>query len=221
MRVEILQPESDATAKFELFQRLNTGGASLTEQEIRNCVAVMIDKDFFTWLKGLSNLSDFITATAQTETALDSQMGTELALRIIAFSEIPYQVRLDVHEYLDQSLISLAGDKNLDKNEISRRFQKTFSLLTKAMGDEAFKRWDGTTFRGKFLMSVFEVLGFGTYQNVDMIEALGSPAAEKFIQSRAKDLWSDATFQNNSGGGTRGTTRLTNLLPMAKDFMRP
>ncbi|MCW5228832.1 DUF262 domain-containing protein, partial [Pseudomonas aeruginosa] len=32
VRVEILKSDSDVSAKFELFQRLNTGGVSLTEQ---------------------------------------------------------------------------------------------------------------------------------------------------------------------------------------------
>ena len=43
LRIEILKKESDPLAKFELFQRLNTGGESLTEQEVRNCVAVMVE----------------------------------------------------------------------------------------------------------------------------------------------------------------------------------
>lgn len=221
IRVEILQPESDASAKFELFQRLNTGGASLTEQEIRNCVAVMIDRDFFNWLRTLASMPEFIEATAQTETALDAQMGVELALRIIAFSEVPYEQRLDVHEYLDKSLINLAESNVLNKAEVARRFQSTFRLLARSLGAASFKRWDGNEFRGKFLMSVFEVVGFGAYQNIDLIEALGTPTAEEFVREKAKNLWQNQTFQTNSGGGTRGTTRLANLLPMAREFMRP
>jgi hypothetical protein len=43
IRVEILKQESDPEAKFELFQRLNTGGVALSQQEVRNCVAVMVN----------------------------------------------------------------------------------------------------------------------------------------------------------------------------------
>jgi len=221
IRVEILQPESDATAKFELFQRLNTGGASLSEQEIRNCVAVMIDPSFFTWIKALSNNPDFVTTTAQTETAIDSQMSVELALRIIAFSEIPYQKRLDVHEYLDGALLQLAESKILDREAVADRFNRSFKILGRALGDASFRRWDGHSFRGKFLMSVFEVIGHGVYQNIEAIELLGDDKADSFIQDRARELWQDEVFKANSGGGTRGTTRLANLLPMAKDFMCP
>jgi uncharacterized protein with ParB-like and HNH nuclease domain len=50
--VQIIKKESDKDTKFELFQRLNTGGTSLTEQEIRNCILVMINIDFYIALVG-------------------------------------------------------------------------------------------------------------------------------------------------------------------------
>ena len=47
IRVEILKAESDESAKFELFQRLNTGGAKLSEQEVRNSMAVSLNRPFY------------------------------------------------------------------------------------------------------------------------------------------------------------------------------
>jgi hypothetical protein len=38
MRVTVLNDKSDLNVRFDLFERLNTGGVSLTNQEIRNCV---------------------------------------------------------------------------------------------------------------------------------------------------------------------------------------
>ncbi len=40
IRVEILGQETDAHVKYELFQRLNSGGTNLSEQELRNCIVV-------------------------------------------------------------------------------------------------------------------------------------------------------------------------------------
>ena len=59
IRVEILKRESDENAKFELFQRLNTGGSHLSEQEIRDCVMIMVDKTFYDWVKALVTLPTF------------------------------------------------------------------------------------------------------------------------------------------------------------------
>ena len=38
IQVEIIRKESDTQAKFELFQRINTGGSFLSYQEVRNCI---------------------------------------------------------------------------------------------------------------------------------------------------------------------------------------
>jgi uncharacterized protein with ParB-like and HNH nuclease domain len=35
--IKIVLRESDESSKYELFQRLNTGGSSLSDQELRNC----------------------------------------------------------------------------------------------------------------------------------------------------------------------------------------
>ena len=37
----IIKKESDGTSKYEIFQRLNTGGTRLSDQEVRNCLMVM------------------------------------------------------------------------------------------------------------------------------------------------------------------------------------
>jgi hypothetical protein len=221
IRVEILKSESDAKAKYELFQRLNTGGSRLTEQEVRNCIAVMINPEFHAWLMSLSTLDSFVSTTAQTDTALEGQAGVELALRFLSYLNVPYERGLDVHEYLDAALIDLASRQNFDFLSEHDRFTRTFNLLNDSLSSDAFKRWDGQAFRGKFLISVYEVLAPGVAANIDQIEALGAEQSRNFIVQRAKDLWGDQRFQANSGGGTRGTTRLVNLLPMSAEFMQP
>lgn len=217
MRVEILKKESDPKAKFELFQRLNTGGANLSPQEVRNCVAVMLDEAFFKWLTDLASGDDFTSAIDQTSSALEQQMHVELALRLLAFRAVPYQSGLNVHEYLDEALINLATDKEYDQTREGDVFRRTFKLLNESLGSKAFKKWDGGNFSGKFLMSVFEVVSTGVSQNLSDIEGLGENRTA-FIVERCKLLWDDEVFKNNNGAGVRGTTRLTNLLPMAEGF---
>lgn len=221
LRVEILKKESDAHAKYELFQRLNTGGARLTEQEVRNCVAVMVNPQFNTFLRNLSNFVPFIRTTSQTETAIESQAGVELALRFLAFLNVPYQRGLDVHEYLDKALVEMASNNNFDQEAQRSVFESSFTILDEALGSDAFKRWDGQEFRGKFLMSVFEVLSPGVAINIAAIQALSQEQRLNFIKEKARELWVNDVFRLNSGGGTRGTTRLVNLLPMGRDFLRP
>lgn len=221
IRVEILKAESDMSAKFELFQRLNTGGAKLSEQEVRNSIAVSINREFYEWIIAQSNNQYFRIATAQTSTALDAQEGVELVLRFFAFRNISYQTGLDVHEYLDDALIELASDEEFDMNSEGHVFERTFKILNDALGARAFKKWDGNAFKGMFLMSVYEVMSTGVSHNLDAIEAMSEEQRNAFIESRAQGLWANPAFTRNSGAGVRGTTRLSKLLPIAADLLKP
>tara|TARA_R110002072_G_scaffold302603_1_gene486680 strand:+ start:140990 stop:142093 length:1104 start_codon:yes stop_codon:yes gene_type:complete len=219
IRVEILKQESDPNAKFELFQRLNTGGASLSPQEVRNCVAVMINKDFNDWLTKRAKFGPFLKTVCQTDTALEKQAAVELVLRFLAFRLVPYDNKMDVHEYLDDALIRLAELDGVDWDDETDRFERAFSLLDAALGTNAFKRWNGTEFSGKFLMSVYESLGCGLSHHLEEIEAMNN--SEEFILEKAKALWSESTFNKYSGAGIRGTTRLDKLLPFSMEFLNP
>lgn len=221
VRVEILKSESDPTAKFELFQRLNTGGASLTEQEVRNSIAVSVNPEFYRWLVELSAGEQFKRTTAQTEAAIESQAGVELVLRFLAFRSIPYQPGLDVHEYLDSALMQMATNQGYDKNAEGEAFRETFQYLDEALGDRAFKRWNGNAFTGKFLMSVFEVLATGVSGSLNQLRAMTPVARNEFIAGTARQLWANEIFIANSGAGIRGTTRLARLLPIAVQLLNP
>lgn len=221
IRVEILKFESDATAKYELFQRLNTGGVALSEQEVRNSVAVSINPALYDWLQARSQSQDFKTTTRLTEKALESQLGIELVLRLLAFRTVDYMPGLDVHEYLDDALFQLATNAELDLDNEADIFNKTFQFLNEALGDKAFRRWNGNDFSGAFLHSVYEVMATGVSKNITDLEGLGADNRNAFIQERAKGLWQNQTFNENSGAGVRGTTRLAKLLPMAGDWLKP
>jgi uncharacterized protein with ParB-like and HNH nuclease domain len=59
INVSIILKESDEMAKFELFQRLNTGGSMLSEQEVRNSILVMMNRNFYRWMRDLSQDKNF------------------------------------------------------------------------------------------------------------------------------------------------------------------
>jgi len=221
IRVEILLKESDENAKYELFQRLNTGGAQLSEQEVRNCVAVMINPEFYRLIKKLSEDKTFKITVNQTENAIEKQAGIELVLRLFSFRNNPYKSGLDVHEYLDVSLVEMSKNAAIDWGLEEDNFRKTFSLLNDALGNDAFKKWDGFSFGGKFLMSLYETVAFGVSMNMANYEKLGRKEQIDIVTTKTKALWDDPTFEKNSGAGVRGTTRLAKLLPMAEEYFKP
>ena len=214
--------ESDENAKYELFQRLNTGGANLSEQEVRNCVAIMLNPDFYELTNTLAQEPSFKNTTAQTDNAIEKQSNVELVVRFFAFRNHPYVPGLDVHEYLDEALIKLASTKNeIDWDAEKLCFHKTFEILNGVFGANAFKRWDGNEFKGKFLMSLFETVAYGVSENLADIDNMNQAEVSEFLVDTTKGLWDDYEFTSNSGAGVRGTTRLSRLLPMAKEKFKP
>ena len=220
MRVEILKKESDQEAKFELFQRLNTGGSHLSGQEVRNCVLVMVNQDFHDWLKELIEDPSFKDTVVISELKRQEQWDMEIALRYIAYRHHPYSSGLDVNEYLDQAALKLAREMTSeDKNQEEKHFHSSFKLLAAALDGDAFKKWNGQEHVGGFLISGFDAIAHGVANNLETI--LDRTDATSWVQNKVRSIWQEPEFQQYSGQGVRGTTRLKHLLPFGVGYFSP
>jgi uncharacterized protein with ParB-like and HNH nuclease domain len=72
--LNIVQKDSDQKTKFDLFNRLNSWGSSLSSQETRNCIMIMIDDTFYDWIEKLSQNLDFIETMNFSEKILKLRM---------------------------------------------------------------------------------------------------------------------------------------------------
>jgi Protein of unknown function DUF262 len=221
IRVEILRKESDEDAKYELFQRLNTGGTKLSEQEVRNSVLVMLNTQFYNWLVLRTQLASFKATVQLTDTQRDQQQAVEIALRFVAYRQHPYKRGLDVNEYLDVAARRLARLEDPVLVQERDLFEWTFNTLQQVVGDKVFTKWDGQRHLGGFSISAFDAIAYGVASNRDAIADLPEGERQEWLAGRARELWTDEVFRTNSGSGVRGTTRLTNLLPHAVQLFRP
>ena len=57
--VNIILTENSIESQYELFQRLNTGGVSLESQEIRNCLIIMLNENYYNKINELKNYENF------------------------------------------------------------------------------------------------------------------------------------------------------------------
>lgn len=216
IRVEILKRESDQRAKYELFQRLNTGGARLSEQEVRNCVLVMLNKTLYEKLVIAAQDASFVECTAQTERSISEQKPMELLIRFLAYRYKPYDQKIDVHDWLDDVAIDMATDKSYNIDHELNIFSRIFNVLKYSLGSDSFKKFDfeNETFVRGFLISAYEAITHGMSSKIDIIEANGpTPLIESI-----KSMWQDERFSNNAKAGVRGTTRLANILPIANEW---
>lgn len=221
IRVEILRKESEEEAKFELFQRLNTGGSRLSEQEVRNSVLIMMDPRFFNWLQSLTEFAVFKQSVQLTSTQQNQQQWMEMVLRFVAYRRHPYERGLDVNEYLDKAARHVVNLSEQDLEQERELFEWTFSTLVRCVGVDVFKRWDGAKHSGKFLISGFDPIVYGTSINRAGIEAMDEIERCEWLTDKVRKMWSIGEFLINSGQGVRGTTRLTNLLPFGARHFAP
>ena len=82
--VNVIDPQSPAKVKYDIFRRINTGGKPLNWQEIRNCLSKAHTRSL---LNAMVQLESFREATSGSikETRMEAQ---ELALRFIVFYDL-------------------------------------------------------------------------------------------------------------------------------------
>jgi hypothetical protein len=216
INVSIILKESDEMAKYELFQRLNTGGSMLSDQEVRNSILVMMNPDLYKWIRNLSRDENFMTCAALSERAIDEQYDMELVSRFVVFRRMaPAELRTvgDVGEFLTEKAKMLAQDKSFDYKGEETAFRQTFALLASTLEDNSFRRYDKgkQRFVGAFSVSAFEALAIGMGYNPKA--AVADPG---MVEKKVKAMWADREFVENSGSGVRASSRVPKIIPYGR-----
>ncbi|MEX2964225.1 DUF262 domain-containing protein [Microbulbifer sp. TYP-18] len=216
INVSIILKESDETAKYDLFQRLNTGGSDLSPQEVRNCILVMINRDFYTWLQRLASYEPFQECISLSDRPLKESYDLELALRFLIFTLIEegeLEQLSDVGIFITEKMRTIAVDDAFDTAMWENLFMQTFDLLQNELNEESFKRYNVSKqkFTGGFLLSQFEVVAYGLGYNLANRNKL------KKIPDTAAGIWSDLRYTEWSGSGITATRRLPRILPFGRE----
>lgn len=215
----IVLKESDESAKYDLFQRLNTGGSELSPQEVRNCLMVMINKDFYEWMKKFKEDENFILTTALSDRPLEEAYDTELALRFLVMCLMPEnEIKSigDIGDFITEQMTIIAGSKKFQKKRAKGLFEETFRVLANNMGENSFKRYNAEKGRheGGFLLSLYEVVALGVAYNI----AAGTLCHPSEIPKRAQSVWSGGLFRTWAKSGVTATRRLPHLIPLGRQL---
>jgi hypothetical protein len=217
LAASIVLKESDESAKYDLFQRLNTGGSELSPQEVRNCLLVMINKEFFEWLKELPKCEAFVLATALSDRPLEEAYDTELALRFILLAHMPEdEIKSvgDVGVFLTDKMSEAAQDKKFKKAAAKQLFEETFGIISDVLEDDAFKRYNASKHRheGGFLLSLYETIALGVAYNVSK----KTLCAKSKIADKARSVWKMGEFTDWATSGVNASRRLPRLIPLGR-----
>ena len=218
--VRIILRESSDVSQYELFQRLNTGGSQLSDQEMRNVIMIMVDPSFYEWIETLAEDENFRSCTLLTDRARDERYDLELVMRFMALynrDESLLNVG-DIGSFLDDQaeyFAKMAKKKSFDRVSREHAFSTTFRILFDNYGDDIFRRYDRGSGRhlGGFLISAFEVFAIGMGWHLkDSKAAVDKDRLVEIVES----TWSDSDFLNRVGSGISASRRIPVVIPYAR-----
>ncbi|WP_278491346.1 DUF262 domain-containing protein [Acinetobacter gyllenbergii] len=202
--------------KFEMFQRLNTGGSSLSDQEKRNCIIIMKSEDFYNRLKDFVEKSIFKDLLKIKKGKIETDYHLELLLRyliakgnIYDMAKYPYTTTL-MKEFIDDETILLINN-NFNLELELNILDKTLNFLKNEINDNIFKKNEV----GAFNLSKYEALLVGVASNLDNIII----NKRKFLKIY-KEIETQDSFKNGTKRGRKALERFKILNDFSREYFK-
>jgi len=201
IRAIIILKQSDADIKHEVFQRLNTGGASLNPQEIRNnafagplndtIMKLAVDKTFHAALK----------IRSREKSAIYREMrDAELVLRFMTFRETWPDFSGGVRRHMDAFMESHRRASEEFIIDLASDFQETLEKVMLVFQDNCFQRWqpEKGAWRNQPIASLYDAQMFAFRKfRIEEIR----PKKNR-IRKAFQELFSDDAFRRSVDSAT-------------------
>lgn len=211
VRMVIIRRQSSPSLRYEMFKRLNTGGALLSPQEIRNCTVRMIGEPgekFYGFIQKCSANENFCACTETLSDESRSQKGDEeLVLRFFALKNEIDGFKGNVKGWLDRYMENVILENvGFDYDSEEKTFNDVFSYIASTLGPSAFVRFKGDDPLGGLKPAFFEAIVMGVYRCIDdLITKKPDPEAVRKALHAAVQT---NDFKEVTGGGANSRPRL-------------
>ncbi|HIY44458.1 MAG TPA: DUF262 domain-containing protein [Candidatus Helicobacter avistercoris] len=200
-RVEILQWDTNQEMKYHLFNRLNTGGEPLTQQEIRNCI---YRGDFNNLVNEMARNKDFIAIINPSETQEKQMYLSELILRYFAvfthFDDLKLPKGGSIQAYLTKFASKQMVDNSiLEAQQLFFEAVKILKIYTAENKQSLFRKNQTGVFNNNFYDAVMYLLS----KNSEYIRKNLESSYQKI-----SNILEDQRFIDASGANTYATERL-------------
>ncbi len=190
-RVEIIRWDSNCDMRYELFNRLNTGGVSLTDQEVRNCIFRGVSVDFTNAIKKLASSDEFVDLIRPAPKQKEELYLDELVLRFFSLFENHNNVSKNLSEHMTDYMREATKDKSLYQYK-TEKFNHTLSLV-KSLGQQSLLGKNG-----QLSASLYDGIFNGVAANLEYYEN----SEHDVLQNKVSRLKEDKKFKKVSGGSS-------------------
>lgn len=191
IRVTVLNDKSDSNVRFDLFERLNTGGVLLTNQEIRNCI---FRGQYNDQLKKLSTESHFKTAVKLKDSDTRNGTSEEYILRFFAYLDERQNFQHSVKNFLNDFMKENA-QKKIAPAKVTL-FKDTMAALAEAFPQGILRGQASTT-----SAVLYEALAVGLAEVIRSGKVVDT--------ARLSNLVTDAMLRKLTTGATNSNRMLT------------
>ncbi|MCJ0830504.1 DUF262 domain-containing protein [Acinetobacter sp. NIPH1876] len=223
--IKIIKRESDNDTKFELFQRLNTGGSKLSDQEVRNCMLLMQNREAYFWLKDLTTNAEFSNtlpiSDKQTEECYDQELATRFFIQRYSDEKIRKE-HTDVAPYLNAELNRIFQEKSsFNYNHEKEVFLHTFRIASSALGEDAFKKFNHTKekYEGPLSLPVFEAMSVALSKLIES-HKYDDPTLINLFKSSTKELTANQKFISSQEKRVRPLDRMIQMASIGQEILK-
>lgn len=215
IRTVIIKRQSSQFLRYEMFKRLNTGGAKLSEQDIRNVNARMLGDNgvaFYEFITKCAHESSFVnTVKLLPDTAFDARADEELVLRFFAAKNYRHKFKGSISDWLDDYMdaVLLHGEE-FDRQAEYEIFHELFSRIDELFGAHAFVKYRSGQPIGGVAPAYFEAVTIGCMQCLDKLQALSPEDARSILASTVES----ADFRDVTGPGANSLPKLNRRIEL-------
>jgi uncharacterized protein with ParB-like and HNH nuclease domain len=169
--VQLLEKKSDPKSKYDLFQRLNSGGIAANDQEIRNCAIVMVNSEFYQNLREFAEGDNFSKLIPLGERSIRKSNHLDNLSKIMAFAFRDYNVGTDIEEFVTNAMVDIASSEKAEIVEIFESLNEGLELLISACGHNALRPYRDGQFVGRIGRTSMEIILVGLLKCLDNVKS--------------------------------------------------
>ena len=200
IKIITLSDKSDLVVRFDLFERLNTGGVALTNQEIRACI---YHGEFNAFLEDMSRTPDFIKIVKLTQAQKKDGTREECVLRFFAFLYRYQKFDHSVVDFLNGYMKDASTTFDYAANK--KIFLDTFHNLKEAIPNGIAR----SKTRTRTPINLFEGVAVGAALALTQRGSIKTTGVPRWLES--EELRSLTT------GGTNNRTMVTGRIEFCRD----
>lgn len=221
LNINIILTESSVRVQYDLFQRLNSGGIHLSDQELRNCLLITLDEEFYNYVNDLRLDDNFKKVVNINETKIAEDYDIELIIRylIAKRNKCDYSIYVGklntTRTFLDQEISNLIQDEDFNYESELKKLKLGIKYLFDLVGEGPFRKYifDEKKFTGQFKLTIYDALLVGFIENY-------KDKDKKTLKELIYNIESNESYKKYSDRKLKSISRFKELTTFSREYFK-